>query len=379
VLATIEQYHVGFFIQDQTDPPADPAKDLAPQFARIDNHTRHLLPSTSTIAEVVKCLCESKGGKGPKGDPGPPGQNGNGLNVGLPKIIDIGWVHNDKKSTSWDDFVALEKYHTTNVSTANVVDQVVAHIKKPPLLMIYFNQPTLTGIDRQTFRVSIEYPAFALDPKGAGSFAGIYAQPINLYGYPVPIPGPLTLPHITGGETAQSAWAFIPDQNFFDVEATSQFLTTMFMGVSFPDLKLDLPCVHVTLKGDFVFAAAAFGDNVMLDADNIGGQVGNDVPRGGIITGGKNPSGDMVEGGDFEGWFFLRPPKNLGLAGSLTHLNSASASDLASVPGISLALAKKIVAEREAQGSFRSFADLSARLNLTDKILNSFRDHVTLN
>jgi len=117
----------------------------------------------------------------------------------------------------------------------------------------------------------------------------------------------------------------------------------------------------------------------MLDADNIGGQVGNDVPRGGIITGGKNPSGDMVEGGDFEGWFFLRPPKNLGLAGSLTHLNSASASDLASVPGISLALAKKIVAEREAQGSFRSFADLSARLNLTDKILNSFRDHVTLN
>jgi DNA uptake protein ComE-like DNA-binding protein len=382
VLATIEEYQVGFAIQDQTDPPADPAKDLAQQFARIDNHTRRLLPSTSTIAEVVKCLCESKDGKGPKGDPGAPGQNGTGLNVGLPKIIDIGWLHNDKLSTSWDDFVRLERYPTTGLPLAQLQSQVQTRITAglPPLLMIYFNQPILTGIDHQTFRVSIEYPAFrTVNNKVTAVFTGTYNS-VSLYGYPVPIPGPLALPHITGGETAQSAWAFIPDQNFFEFEATSQFLAEMFEGARLPDLKLDLPCIHVTLKGDFVYAAATFSDNVMLDADNIGGQVGNDVTRGGVITGGKNPSGDMVEGGDFEGWFFLQPPKNQGqLVGNRTNLNSASASALANVPGISSALAKKIAAERQAHGPFSSLADFSARLKLTDTILNSFRDHVTLN
>lgn len=378
VLATIEDYHVGFFIQDQTDPPADPATDLAQQFARIDNHTRHLLPSTSTIAEVVKCLCESKGGKGPKGDPGAPGQNGTGLNVGLPKIIDIGWVHKDN-SESWDDFVKLERFATTGVPLAQLQAEVQTKINAglPPLLVIYFNQPTLTGIDHQTFRVSIEYPAFkVVNNKVTSIFTGTYNS-VSLYGYPVQILVPPALPHITGGETAQSAWAFIPDEKFFD-EATSEFLAEMFEGARFPDLNLDLPCVHVTLKGDFVYAAAAFSDNLMLDADNIGGQVGNDVTRGGIITGGKNPSGDMVEGGDFEGWFFLKPPKNQGL-GSLTHLNLATAAALANVPGISSALAKKIVAERQAHGPFSSLADLLVRLKLTDTMVNSFRDHVTLN
>src|SRR5579863_1105114 len=217
VLATIENYKLGSYIQDQTDPPADPAQDLTQQFARIDNHTRHLLPSTSTIAEIVKCLCESKGGKGPKGDPGGAGTPGLGLNPGLPKIIDIGWVHKDTTKT-WDDFTNALRYTTIGVSTATLTQQILARIKDgvPPPLMFYFDQPTFSGIDRQTFCVSIDYPAFfAFDPKGDGIFAGVYSSPLNVYGYLVPIPGPLTTPHTA--ETAQCAWAFIPDQSFFEV------------------------------------------------------------------------------------------------------------------------------------------------------------------
>ena len=32
--------------------------------------------------------------------------------------------------------------------------------------------------------------------------------------------------------------------------------------------------------------------------------------RPGPIMGGQNPSGDMVEGGNFESWFYLQPPGN---------------------------------------------------------------------
>lgn len=383
VLATINNYKVGFYIQDQTDPPADPAQDLTQKFARIDNHTRHLLPSTSTIAEVVKCLCESKGGKGPKGDPGTngaPGKDGApglGLNPDLPKIIDIGWVHKDTTKT-WDDFINAQRYTTTGVSRAALIQQILNRIKQgvPPFLMFYFDQPTFSGIDRQTFCVSIDYPAFrAFDPKGDGVFAGVYSSPLNLYGYLVSIPGPLTTPHTA--EKAQCAWVFIPDQNFFEVTANGQFLTTIFKG-STQQPALDLPCIHVLLKGDFIYAAANFSDGAMLDADNIGGQVGINEVRGGVITGGENPSGDMVEGGDFEGWFFLQPPQNLGLnPGSRTHLNLASAADIGKLPGISSTVAKKIVAERDVNGPFASLTDLGTRLKLSDKLVNSLRDHVT--
>ncbi len=124
-------------------------KDLSQQFARIDNYTRHLLPSTSTIAEVVKCLCESKGGKGTKGDPGANGDPGLGLNPDLPKIIDIGWVHgtdnltlDGSKKVTWDDFVHSEGGYNTRTLTPTLPDQIQKHIDAhdPPLIMIYFNQ-----------------------------------------------------------------------------------------------------------------------------------------------------------------------------------------------------------------------------------------------
>ncbi len=381
VLATIEKYEVGFSILDPPDPPAASAKDVDNQIARINNRTRRLLPSTTTIAEVVQCLCESKGGKAPKGDPGAPDL---GLNPNLPKILDIGWVHKD--NIGWDQFVSNLKYQTSEPLNKQVLRQILQS-KNPPLLLIYFKQTKLTGIDRQTFRVSIEYPLVSLGipgkPIAATSgkirpstvFTGIYnAQAVNVYGYPIEVARPLTTPHTK--EMAESAWAFIPDQNFF-TQAAPDLINKMFLGSTL-DPALDLPCVHVCLKGDFIYAAAAFSDGVMLDADNVGGQVGQNVTRGGAILGGKNPSGDMLEGGDFESWFFLQPPQSVGPPlGRLTHLDSASADELAKVPGISEALAKKIVLER-AKGRFRSIDDLAARLRLNEKTINSIRDHITL-
>jgi DNA uptake protein ComE-like DNA-binding protein len=376
ILATIENYELGFLIQDQTDPPADPAPDEQQKFARINNRTRQLLPSTSTIAEVVQCLCESKGSKGPKGDPGTPGQNGLGLNPGLPKIIDIGWTH--KQSIPWETFeLFIEGYQ---LPSGSLLQQIQQHFAAgtPPLLTLYVNQPTLSGIDRQTFTVTIEYPGFFNPFDKTDVSDGLYAAPLKLYGFPTLIPGPLITPHT--GETAQSAVAFVIDPEFLLYAAYQNNAprNAMFAGATKLDPPLDLPCVSVRLKGDFIYAANAFSDGVMLDADNIGGQVGINETRGGPITGGKNPSGDMVEGGDFESWFFLQVPIAAAGTGALTHLNSASADNLSTVPGVTATLAKKIVAEREANGPFKSLANLGERLKLSDKTIHALRGHVTL-
>jgi competence protein ComEA len=86
----------------------------------------------------------------------------------------------------------------------------------------------------------------------------------------------------------------------------------------------------------------------------------------------------MVEGGDFESWFFLQVPIAAAGTGALTHLNSASADNLSTVPGVTATLAKKIVAEREANGPFKSLANLGERLKLSDKTIHALRGHVTL-
>jgi DNA-binding beta-propeller fold protein YncE len=75
VLATIENYHVGDQVWDQTDPPADPAADETAHIDRINNRTRRLLPSTQVLYELTKCLLEH-GGAGAQGPPGDPGQPG---------------------------------------------------------------------------------------------------------------------------------------------------------------------------------------------------------------------------------------------------------------------------------------------------------------
>ncbi|HYU46582.1 MAG TPA: hypothetical protein VEK84_10455, partial [Terriglobales bacterium] len=119
VLATIKNFVINDTFEDQTDPPSDPAQDLQNHIARINNREgRRLLPSTSTLAEIIECLCARGGGKGEKGDPGLPGapgkdgkdgkdgedgkngtdgkdgKDGEGLERGLTRIRALSWTHN---------------------------------------------------------------------------------------------------------------------------------------------------------------------------------------------------------------------------------------------------------------------------------------------
>jgi hypothetical protein len=125
VLATIENYHFGDRIQEQTDPPADPAADAADKVVRIDNRKgRRLLPSTQTLSELVQCLLEhgvggagtqgppgapgAKGEKGDKGDKGdtvvgpagPRGDPGPGLEERLTRIEALSWTHNTEHAAA---------------------------------------------------------------------------------------------------------------------------------------------------------------------------------------------------------------------------------------------------------------------------------------
>ena len=393
VLATILGYRPGFRIEAKTDPPTSPTADFAAQIARIDNQLgRKVLPSTQKIAEVLDCLIEcGKGGvPGPKGDPGAPGDPGAdgdpgppgpGLNFGLPKIIDIGWDPN--QLVPYQQFVLRLLYKTNPIT--EIRDKFQAGERPLPWLTIFFNEK-MKGISRDTFSVEIEYPQM-LRP---GFFSGIYNLiRLKLYGFIMDLGPVASTPHTL--EPAASAWTFIPYVEFFYTPliqpALWQLLASYAPPADFPEQTLDLPSVRVRLAGDFVFSPDLNGnydEQRLLDGDNIGGQVGINRTRGGLITGSKNPSGDMVLGGDFQGWFRLGPPENInqpinsvGLKSALDAgmfgeakpiaINTASAEDLRMLPGMDEATAKRVLAERR-RAKFRTPADLRERLRVSEDV-----------
>ena len=110
VLATLKGFVVGDTFEDQTDPPADPATDTTNHVVRIDNRTgRRMLPSTSTLTEIVQCLCaagkpkDGKDGKdGTNGEDGHDGKDGQGLEKGLTGIAALSWTHNSNNGQLLD-------------------------------------------------------------------------------------------------------------------------------------------------------------------------------------------------------------------------------------------------------------------------------------
>lgn len=309
VLATIENYTSG----DRVILPVE-GEALKVGEALIDNFTyRRLVPSTDKIYEIVRCLLEKGGGggqgppgpkgeKGEKGDTGsngPAGKDGLGLNPDLPKILDISWGHG--KEIDFLKFVESLRYD-------NKPEEVVKKhekAKKYPPFTIYFNNK-LNGIDRQTLLVQIDYAYGELLPVFGGLISPL---PIRLYGYPVEYKPLLKTPNTK--EDAAWAVTFVPDKLFLDVNNICFRFLMIAMANILNGENVDLPSVHLRLKGDFIWAGDKFDENHILDADNIGGQVGINRTRGGIIKGGKNPSGDLVQGGDFESWFFLKAPDKL--------------------------------------------------------------------
>ena len=341
-LALIENYVEG-----------DPVTDTD-----IDNRIRPLVPSTNTLKELILCALEhgtgQQGPEGPQGLPGQDGQDGQdgaGGNPDLPKILDIGWQH--RSTIGWDDFLQAVQY---DADPSEVVDS------DRGLFTLYFNQE-MTGIDRQTFKVWIDYPGIlrTVDPSvpSSASFLGLYnyltvdSFPYNfdlqLYGELLPLPGG---PHTTPHTNEQSPWAvtFVPHRNSFTgtlplIPSILSLVWQALQQAQPADLTgLDLPCVHICLKGDFIRAEGIFEEdaleNQVLDADNVAGQVGINRDRGGAIQGGRNPSGNLSQGGDFESWFFLSPPENqepAGVPDTLTMM--AENSLLASTEAITAGLA----------------------------------------
>lgn len=385
VLATIVNYRPGFLVEDL--PAA--ASDFASHIARIDNRLgRRILPSTQKIAEVLECLLEcGKGGiPGPKGDRGDPGADGSpgkdgkpglGLNATLPKIIDIGWVHQDV-GVLWDTFRIL-------YGNPNAIDLIRANPKSAPLV-IYFNEK-MSGIDRQTYRVSLSFPQMGL----RSTFSGLYnVMKLDFVGTLVDL-GPGAATSHTA-EPYASAWAFLPQPELFTDPLPVSLISPAWNVFLKTHDKRDLPCLRIVLSGDFVYSpnliTGNYDETRMLDANNIGGQVGLIRTRGTPFPASPmNPSGNLVEGGDFEGWFFFQPPKqkfaitqfNLDQAilgrPALVRVNQAPLDELQTLPGITATVAKKLIRERE-RLPFASIDDFQSRLGLSAQVMSQLADKI---
>ncbi len=355
VLATIRGYQPGFQIEDPPTPPSDPLTDYNSQIARIDNKLgRVILPSTRKIAEVLEsitcgCACDCQSQVTTVPAPVTTTPPVIGLNPNLPKIIDIGWQHG--ATVTYAQFEGSLYYQAPPPPLGQTL----------PILTIYFDQ-VMKGVDRQSFRVELTYPQMGTAPP----FTGMYnSGRLVLYGVLLDlVPLGINITPNTN-EIPKSAWAFIPYNEFWtSINLSGVFDSSSYNNPSWP--ALDLPVLRITLSGNFVYAGPNYAESGVLDGDNIGGQVGLNQARGGSITGGKNPSGDMVEGGTFESWFYLQAPAGYSVPiGGLTHLNQATAAQLQKLPGVDEALATKIVEERKAN-KFVSLGDLQKRLNLSD-------------
>jgi len=298
VVATIENYQVGDRIEDQTDPPATPAVDMAAHIARIDNHQgRHLLPSTQVLTELIECLLQQgPGGTGQQGPPGPPGPQGPqglqgppgpqglqgpkgdtvvgpigpqgnpgpGLESGLTRISALSWVHN----TSANPIVPVTRI------PAGVQDNGIVIGFTAPVIVSDPNNP----IDSEhIFQVLIEH---GTDLNRRQGF--LCRCPIRGHIIPVKVttdPGNdqfITAADEISGPMASGA-AFIFDQGI-------EIMTLV------DEIKTNRADVWIVLRGDFVIDAQGNA----IDAEFV---------RANLPTGDRPIDSLLgVQGGIFESW-----------------------------------------------------------------------------
>jgi DNA-binding beta-propeller fold protein YncE len=152
VLATITGYVANNTIEDLPSESDDGPNHIS----RVDNHAgRRLLPSTSTLADMIQCICDAgSGGQGKKGDTGPQGpQNpGPGLEQGLTRINGLSWIHNELR------FVQDLLNFPDPLNSARSVPGIVISFTAP----VQFNVPVpnlpkvLQPIDTNIFEVLIQ-------------------------------------------------------------------------------------------------------------------------------------------------------------------------------------------------------------------------------
>ncbi len=301
VLATIENYHFGDSMEDQTDPIADPVEDDTNKVVRIDNlYGRRIVPGTQAIAEMLKCICEKgvggEGVPGPQGPPGLPGPNGEqgpkgeqgdegpqgppgipgpqgeqgdkgdpgiGLESGLTQIVALSWKHNTDNNP-----IVTVKSLEGDVDHIGVVICFSNDVKvrKNPTV-----QDDNIEIDAEhVFQVLVQHN------RGQDEELGVTCRcPINGRVIPVecivdPGNGLITKASEVSGDSAKGVAFIIPD----NIRISNE--------------------LWVILRGDFVIDS--FGK--AIDAEFVRAE----------LPSGDRPSGSKagIQGGIFESWFTIR-------------------------------------------------------------------------
>jgi hypothetical protein len=368
----------------------------------IDEGTaREQVFSNEVLFELLLCLQD--GGQG--GD-GPPGL---GLDATLPKILDIAWKHQNLYSLitsftstgTFGDF-ALPFYDGSEPATEAVLTERILSGQNPPLFTIYFNQ-LMNGIDSDTFTVKLKFELMT-HTNNTWTRPGIAIE-LPLAGTIIQTPGNATALTPNTSEAFAAAASFIPRPEFFSSALFLLLLLTYAEHLSAPDdPTLGFVTLNVCLKGDFIITTDAdhFEENQVLDADNIGGLVGLNRTRKPPIQGGKNPSGNLTQGGDFESWVrvtllakgssvpagaqpsesqlseMVRMSANIPAnAASLpVSINFATAAQLRTA-GFSESQAAKVVELRKA-ALFRPGSDLATRTKFPAQALRKIQNNLIL-
>jgi|CXWL01.1.fsa_nt_gi hypothetical protein len=348
----------------------------------IDNcSVRPFVVSNETLFEMILCLAGAASGTN--------GKDGLGLYADLPKILDIQWIHNHEYSLDQIFFPYLSDPSPLSPGTRRLVISISLNDFQErlkliqinyfiPLFTIYFNRK-VEGVDLDTFNVSFKFKL----PQNSSPIS--ISENFDLDGYILQIENNFNAvtPHTE--EIFKYAITFVPLlPREFTLEGGKDYPWSDFKHTD---------GFHIKLKGDFIWAINPNGDydeNFVLDADNIGGRVGGQFLRKPPILGGKNPSGNLTQGGDFEGW--IRNADRIGrtddnqlnnlnhrfvsgndLFGSKANLfpvnvNSAELEGLVTV-GFSKEQAAKILKDRGIR-PFKNKADFTKRMKITNDLNN---------
>jgi competence ComEA-like helix-hairpin-helix protein len=357
VLATIENYMLGDKIEDQTDPPTDPNDDSKNQIARIDNREgRRLLPSTQVLTEVVECLLENGTGgtglQGPPGHPGlqgiqgPEGKTGPGLETGLTAINALSWIHAANNEIGNQVFLPIED--TTPPSMG-----IVIGFKKPADAERLVD---VSQIDDHVFEVLIDTDEAQHKEQGLFCLCSIRGE-IHPVTYTDDGKHRIT--------TAKKSASPAPGVAFVINPVTQRLLQDG-----------NITELWVRLRGDFVLSTMVDPNGKLIHTGAIDAEfVRAELPTGNRIPGA--PGGPFgLQGGLFESWFTLAKPPQL-LEIGRTALNTATADELKTLPGIGDALATKIINQRN-EAPFETVEDLLRVPGITQNLLNNIRDRITI-